>query len=98
QSDYQNELADSHRALGMLYRTTGRSTQANAFYREALALRQQTVSNFPARGDYRNALARDFSELSRLYGATSRPADAEASLRQALTTLEDLTRDYPDGS
>jgi tetratricopeptide (TPR) repeat protein len=74
----------------------GRLAEAEAAYRDALALRQQLADDFPARPDFRQDLARSHNSLGNLLRATGRPARAEAAYRAALALQKQLVADFPD--
>ena len=52
--EYQNDLAVSHNNLGILYQDTGRAKEAEAAYKEALAIRKILVEKHPEVPEYQN--------------------------------------------
>jgi RNA polymerase sigma factor (sigma-70 family) len=75
----------------------GKVAEAEAAYRQALALQQKLVQEFPNQAAYRTDLAVTLNRLGALHNLTGRPAEAEHTLRQAIALLEKLVADAPDG-
>ena len=55
--EYQSQLARSHCNLGILYKNTGRPKEAEAAYKEALAIRKILAEKHPEVPEYQNCLA-----------------------------------------
>jgi tetratricopeptide (TPR) repeat protein len=92
---YQSRLAQIHRNLGNLYRTTNRLKEAETAYRSGLQINEKLVQDHPTVPDYRHTQARLLSNLSGLYAITQRSAQADATLRQCRDILAKLVQDHP---
>jgi tetratricopeptide (TPR) repeat protein len=96
QPDDRRDLAESHYHLAaLLAPLQDRRRQAEAGYRDALALQQELVAAFPRRPDYRRALARTFNNLGILLWKTGRP-EALAAFRQSQEEGARLVKEFPD--
>ena len=82
--EYQDSLARSHNSLGTLYRDTGRAKEAEAAYREALAIRKPLAQRHPEVPDYQDNLAGSHNNLGNLYSDTGRLKEAEAACKKAI--------------
>ena len=79
--------------LGFLLFATGRPTEAEAEYRQALAIREKLAAENPAVTEFRSALADCHNNLGCLLSQTGKPAEAEAEYREALAIQEKLAED-----
>jgi serine/threonine protein kinase len=84
----------SFRVGNMRYRL-GEMKEAEAAYKDALALMGQLADDFPTRPEFRRDLARSHVTLGLLFQVTSRLKLAEASCAAARTLLMQLTTDFP---
>jgi tetratricopeptide (TPR) repeat protein len=91
----QQALADSLTSLGNLLRVTDRQKEAETAHREALAVQETLVRDFPNQPDFRRGLGQIHNNLGNLL-STLRPADAEAPYRAALVLREKLAADFPN--
>ncbi len=57
---YRQELAASHNNLGALFQEQGRGEEAEAAHRQALAIQEKLVADFPAVPAYSVALGGSF--------------------------------------
>ena len=91
---YQEELARSHHELGYLFWSRGRFAEAEAAYRQALALQQPLVASFgPSACDWVTELANTLNSLGILLRINQRLEEAERAFRQSLETLNKLPPD-----
>ena len=77
-------------------RYMGQVAEAEAEYREALAIQQKLVNDSPADRDFRGGLAQTHAILGILLHETGKPTEAESEFRLALPTYEKLVDDIPD--
>jgi tetratricopeptide (TPR) repeat protein len=94
--EYRQELARGQRELGILLRDVRKRAEAEAVYRQALALQERLVADFPDVPEYRGDLARCRNCLGVVLAEQRRRAEAEAEYRQALALQERLVADFPD--
>jgi RNA polymerase sigma factor (sigma-70 family) len=87
----RREHALTLRQLGELHQQSGRSAEAAAAYRQAAAMLQKLVLDFPSNRAYRTDLAGSLNRLA----ALQHGAEAEATLRQALALLEKAVAEAP---
>jgi serine/threonine protein kinase len=93
--EFQQELASSHNALGVLLLATGRSPEAELAYADALAIWKPLAANFPTRAEFRQALAGIYNNQGNVLGDTGRLAEAELAHVQALAIRKQLATDFP---
>jgi hypothetical protein len=86
-----------HNNLALLLQYTGRLKEAEAAYRDALALYQPLATQFPAAPRYRQLLAQTHNNLGNLLKDTGHLREAEAAYR-ALDVQEKLAADFPNVS
>jgi tetratricopeptide (TPR) repeat protein/tRNA A-37 threonylcarbamoyl transferase component Bud32 len=84
--------------LANLYRATGRNDQAEAAYRQALAIQQDLADADPAEPQYRHDLARTSFDLGNLYHALGRDDDARTPYGRAHDLFGQLVRDHPESA
>ena len=65
-TEFQNRLAGSHNALGVLLGQTGRPALAEAEYRAALAIQQKLADENPTVTDFRGRLAQSHNSFGSL--------------------------------
>jgi serine/threonine-protein kinase len=87
--------AEGHDRVGGVRYRLGELKEAEANYREALALRNQLAADFPTRPDFRQILATSHNHLGLLLRETSRPKEAEQAFQDALTLQKQLVADFP---
>jgi tetratricopeptide (TPR) repeat protein len=75
----------------------GQLVEAEATYRQAMALREKLATDFPNVPAHRLELARMNNNLGELHTSTGRYKKAEPPLRKAVALLEQLVTDFPDG-
>jgi tetratricopeptide (TPR) repeat protein len=73
----------------------GRPKEAEAAYRDALALYSKLAADFPADPEFRSKLAQCHANLGILVYETGRPKEAEAAFRAALALYSKLAPDFP---
>jgi tetratricopeptide (TPR) repeat protein len=74
----------------------GQRDEAVLGYREAIALRQKLVDEFPGVPQHRQELARTHAQLGRVFVTLGKQPEGETALRQALALQEELAADFPD--
>jgi tetratricopeptide (TPR) repeat protein len=79
----------------LLLADLGKRREAEQQYRQALALLERLVADFPAVPGHRQELARSHSILARLLAELGRQREAERQYRQALALRERLVADSP---
>jgi tetratricopeptide (TPR) repeat protein len=89
-------LADCYNGLGMLLATTDRPDEAEAAYREGIALRAALVRECPGVAAYRRHLALTHNSLGALLTQSRRFREAEDAYDQALGLLAEPAGDLPD--
>jgi tetratricopeptide (TPR) repeat protein len=93
--ELRRELAGSHNNRGALLALVGRLKEAEAAYRDALALQKRLAADFPTRPEFRQHLAQTHQNLAGLLQATCRLKEAEAACRDALALQKHLAADFP---
>jgi serine/threonine protein kinase/tetratricopeptide (TPR) repeat protein len=88
------------RALGHLHVAAvraglGEEKEAEASFREALALYGKLAADFPAEHEFRHELARSHNQLGSLLQETGRPKEAEKAFADALALRKQLAADVP---
>jgi tetratricopeptide (TPR) repeat protein len=86
----------NHHNLALVLLHTGRPAEAEAEFRQALAIAQKLADEHPERFYDRSILAWIHLNLGNLYSGNDRMEEAEASLKQAIGILERLTAEHPD--
>ena len=74
---------------------TGKSSEAEAEFRKALAIRQKLADDNPAVTEFRNALADCHSNLGCILPQTGKPAAAESEHQKALAIRQKLAEAEP---
>jgi tetratricopeptide (TPR) repeat protein len=95
-ADSRSIRAEGYFRVGRMRHRLGDLKDAEAAYRDALALRKQLAADFPTRPDYRQELAGSHHNLGVLLYQTGRPKEAEAAYRDALTLQKQLAADFPN--
>jgi tetratricopeptide (TPR) repeat protein len=93
--DYRYELARSHISRGTLLQDLGKRPEAEAEFRQALALHEQLARDFPAVPEYCRWLANSHNNLGIILKYLGRWPEAEAECRRALALQERLAADFP---
>ena len=81
--------------VGLMRYRLGDLKEAEAAFRDALALQKQLAADFPTRPDFRQVLARTYGNLGNLLRDTGRLAEAEAAYRDALAIQKQLVAEFP---
>ena len=81
--------------VGLMRYRLGDLKEAEAAFRDALALQKQLVAEFPIRPDFRQELARTYGNLGVLLRETGQLKEAEAAYRNALALQKQLVADFP---
>ena len=79
----------------MLLKATGRPTEAEAAYVEALAVYKQLAADFPDRPEFRRALAGIHSNLGNSLHDAGRLKEAEAAHAEGLAIRRQLVAEFP---
>ena len=82
-------------ASPMLLAQTGKSSEAEAEYRKALAIQQKLADDNPAVTEFRSSLALSHNNLGILLASTGKSSEAEAEYRKALALQQKLADDNP---
>jgi tetratricopeptide (TPR) repeat protein len=97
QSRHREGLYNGHERLAVALHEQGERRRAAEHYRQALAVEQRLVNDFPGVPDHVGCLAQCQGALGRLLlEQEGEPAAAAACFRQALVLLEPLVKKYPD--
>jgi tetratricopeptide (TPR) repeat protein len=88
-------FALSHHNLGNLLANTGRPSDAQAEYRQTLALFQKLADDNPAVPEYGNAVALCHGSVSDLLLRLGRPAEAQDGYERAVAISEPMVRENP---
>ena len=87
--------AEGYARVGRMRHRLGELKEAEAAYRDALAIQKQLAAEFPTRPDYRQNLARSHNNLGVLLRDTGRLKEAEAAYRDALKLQQQLVAEFP---
>jgi tetratricopeptide (TPR) repeat protein len=96
---YREELAETYNNLGILLGGLGelsRPGEAETAHRQALAIQEKLVTEFPSVPRYRGILAVSHGSLGLLLVNQGKRNEAEAAYRQALALREKLVDDFPN--
>ena len=96
--EYRCDLAVGHLDLGNLYKDTGRPKEAEAAYKEAIAILKILADKHPEVPEYQNHLAGSHNNVGSLYQNTGRVKEAEAAHKEALAIYQSLIEIYPNSS
>src|SRR5262249_52427190 len=94
-ADFRQHMGGAYHNLGGLLATMGRLSEAEAAYRDALAIKQQIAADFPTRPELRKDLATSQNALGHLLRAKGSLAQSEAAYRDALSIQKQLAADFP---
>jgi tetratricopeptide (TPR) repeat protein len=89
-------LALSVNGRGWRLSQTGRPSEAEAAYRESMAILQKLCDDNPKVPDYQNNLANVAQNLSIALRRLGRPDEARQQCERAVATLVDLSRQNPE--
>jgi tetratricopeptide (TPR) repeat protein len=97
----EGEQAQAVRAEGLfrvakLRAKLGQREEAVLGYREAIALRQKLVDDFPGVPQHRQDLALTYFQLGVVFADLGKQQERETALRQALALREKVVADFPD--
>ena len=81
--------------VGLMRYRLGDLKEAEAAFRDALALQKQLAAEFPTRPDFRQELALCYNNLGNLLSDTGRLAEAEVAYRETLKLQQQLVTDFP---
>lgn len=97
-AEHRQRLALTYASLGYLLEPKGgdRLGDAEAAYRDAIAVQKELAADFPADPGYRQDLANSYSKLSRfLRERRRRLPEAEAAIREDLALRKQLAAEFP---
>ena len=83
ETEYQSELAYTHKILGDLFREMDRRLEAEVSYQEALTIREALTKAHPTVPEYQSNLANTHENLGFFLGATGRTEEAKVSFQDA---------------
>jgi tetratricopeptide (TPR) repeat protein len=89
-------VARTQRRLAVVLRGTDRLAEAETQCREAIALLERVIAEFPGNSAYRTALSTAYEELRLVFAALGRPVDEDELIRKALVSAERLASDFPN--
>jgi tetratricopeptide (TPR) repeat protein len=92
---YRRNIALTQKSLGNLFKDQRKFTLAQATIRQALAIAEKLVDEFPEVPDYRGILANSHNDLGVAFGHQGKIREAEASYRAGLASWEKLAADFP---
>jgi tetratricopeptide (TPR) repeat protein len=99
ESDEPSVRRETARALfriAALYIDLGRSTEAEQACREAVALQEKLVADFPGEADYQHDLGKSIAYLGHVYATTTRFQEAAKAYARALEIHGRLESKFPD--
>lgn len=89
------QLALCYQSMANSLLEIGRSTEAEEWQKQALALRQTIVRRLPERAEAQHALAQSYYNQATLYVNTGRQRLAEPACREAIAIWEPMVRGQP---
>jgi serine/threonine-protein kinase len=92
----RRETARAYFRIATLHFGLGRSEQAERACRDAVALQEKLVADFPAEPEYQHDLAASHGYLGHVYATTGRFALAAQAYTKALENHERLARQLPE--
>src|SRR5262249_50633357 len=92
---YRRYLGFQLAQLGSVLRRLQQFPEAEAAYRETVAIQQKLQDDFPNTPAYRRDLASTCNALAGLLGGGGRRGEAEAVYRQSLALRETLVSEFP---
>jgi tetratricopeptide (TPR) repeat protein/tRNA A-37 threonylcarbamoyl transferase component Bud32 len=95
---FQNRLASCHQSLAVIYRATGRTTEAEVAAKQALTIAQHLSTQHPRVFTYREVAAMCHNELGLVYFQAKNLEQAEESLRKAASLFGELAVEQPKQS
>jgi tetratricopeptide (TPR) repeat protein len=96
QPDIRQDLGRTYYNLGLLLSDAKRPAEAEAAYRDALALWRQLATESPRVPGYQVGAAGTLALLGLLLYETGRPVEGEAAWREALALWKRLTDEFPN--
>jgi serine/threonine-protein kinase len=94
-TDYRHQQSRALADLADLYNVAGQPDQADAAYRDALAMQKALVAEHPQDREYQTSLAGTLHNRGLLYSRTGRAQEAEQAFRSSLALREELARSKP---
>lgn len=94
--DNQNKLAVTYKNLGNLQWSTGRISEAQGAYHQALKIWGQLASEHPDELAYMDGLARIHNNLGVLHRDAGQGAEAQDAYQKAIKIWEGFARDHPE--
>jgi eukaryotic-like serine/threonine-protein kinase len=92
----RSEAASAYRRVGQIQVLLGKRDEGEEAYRQAVALVEKLLGEFPDDAGFRKQLAGIHNDLGRLYlFNTERWPQAEAALQRAVALLEQLVSQHP---
>jgi eukaryotic-like serine/threonine-protein kinase len=94
--EQDQQIATCHHNLGHELKNTHWTKEAEAAYREALAIRTRLAEESPARSDLRSEWGQSYASLAGLWYDTRQLEGAESAYRKALDILKGVTGKFAD--
>jgi tetratricopeptide (TPR) repeat protein len=95
---YRRDLAAANSDLGTVLRRLEKYAEAEAAYRQAIALREKLVAEAGARPRHHQELARSYDNLGIVLAELRKPEEAETAFRQALSHQAKLADSSPEAA
>jgi eukaryotic-like serine/threonine-protein kinase len=91
----RRETAQALTRMGQIYRTLGRTAEAQKAFDRAIALQEDLLETHPGSEQYRQDLANTHNWKGELWRTTDRPTDAALCYDRALVLQDALAREHP---
>jgi serine/threonine protein kinase/tetratricopeptide (TPR) repeat protein len=88
--------AEGYFLVGLIRHRLGQTKEAEAAYRDAVAIQKTLSDEDPNRPEFRYDLALSYNNLATLLRDTGRPEEAEIASRTGLALRQQLVADFPD--
>jgi tetratricopeptide (TPR) repeat protein len=93
---YQQKLGNAHNTLGEVFNHTGRASEAEKEYRQAIILAEKAVARSPTNPGRRDILAMFSVNLGDILRKTGQRKQAENPYLRAVGLYDKLVEDFPD--
>jgi tetratricopeptide (TPR) repeat protein len=90
------ETGNAYRRMGQIHKKLGDSPESEQAFRQACAILEKLVAEFPSAPEYRSALAASYYQFGFMLHYTDRHREALEAYRQAMIQHQKLVADWPD--